>query len=189
MKRHYKELIILERIMEEKKDKSNPLLYVGLPVSIFIELILIFMWVGSFSYLLLFLMIGFPVTGGIIGFLNERNRTTDSKITEMQKAMGLSSDAEMEEVLEDSQRITNTIFMSDRYIMNFDTFKVIPLCNIANITPCEVSGEYANKYGIRVKLENGQKDEMYFISQHLRDENIKIISTAADFAEGKKYID
>ena len=95
MKRHYKELIILERIMEEKKDKSNPLLYAGLPVSIFIELILIFMWVGSFSYLLLFLMIGFPVTGGIIGFLNERNRTTDSKITEMQKAMGLSSDAEM----------------------------------------------------------------------------------------------
>lgn len=188
MDKHEKELIILERIVKEQKQAAKIGMVIGIPVALLFGCAAIpSLFSGCETALAV--LCSFLFVCVIITFLVFNYRMIEKDIPKMRAALGAATDEEFEEILENCQRITNTIFINNRHLINFDNSTVIELSDIKNCKTFTAHGDDSTDYCITIKCRNGNKDTLSFSRESARDIAYKMISTAADFAEGQKYID
>ena len=186
MDKHAKELIILERIVKDQKSSAKLGLVIGIPLTLLSVLCFIPSLISDSDFIVA-LLFCVPLPALIIGLLFVNYYRIDNKIAKMRTALGVGTDEEFEGILEDCQRITDHVFISSRYLINFNTHTVTQLSDIRSCKRYKVTTDSCTTYGITIKAK-GKKDNISFTREKARDEAYKIITTVADFAEDQKYI-
>jgi len=129
-----------------------------------------------------------------------------TKLDKMKSALGISTDDELEEYLRKCQcinenavkskynrtfYINNLIFLSQEHIIDFTSCSIIPLKDIKAVKPFQkhmFDESDGILYGMKIKTVNRKKHRIFFDTEDDRNSVQKRISTAAEFAEGQKYI-
>lgn len=187
MDKHANELIILERMVKERKASAKLGMVIGIPLT----LVFVIGSVPSFfadDNFIPALLCGILLPGAIIGFLVFNYYRVESKITKMRTELGVGTDEEFESILKGCQKISDHVFIDNRYLIDFDGYTIIQLSDIRSCKCYTINNENSTNYGIKV-ITNDKQDNIIFSGEGSRDEAYKIITTVADFAEGQKYID
>ena len=133
------------------------------------------------------------------------------RVQEWPNALGLGSLFEMEKYFQNCECLDysffkssfnknlffrNKTYLSDRYILDFRSGKIIPLSDIVSLKPGLVTVrtgrhtyEYESFYIINLKTSKRRKYRIFFDDENDRDKIIKRLSAYSDFAKGQKYID
>ena len=187
MNKHERELVVLERIVNNKRKNEKTGLYIGIPMFLAAGSMLIYI-AYTMTGSLLACLAAAALTIAIIALLVRDYLTIEKKIDAMYPPLGISTDEEMEAILESSRRITNTVFMSDRYLINFDEMRVIQLCDIKKVKPVDVKNDDYTSYMLKLIMNNGKNMQIAFSGKNTRNDAVKLLSTYAGLVDGQKYI-
>ena len=182
MDKHARELIIFERIVGEKKVQAKYVMIFGIPLTLILGGVFI-PYLTGFEYSRLTIVLYLLVLGLIIAGIIMNYVRINTKIKTMIQAVGANSDEEMEDILEDCLRIKNSIFINNKYLINFDSFIVTQLCDIKSVKKYTCNGESSSSYGLKIKVKKGRNDDIMFDFERDCDEMQKVITTASGFAE------
>ena len=114
----------------------------------------------------------------------------ERRLKKMMKKMNFDSCDEFEKFLAGSQRLHNTLFISDKYLMDFELCRIVRLCNVKKIVPYNKGVESDKKYyGLKIITYKGKNDDLKLKDSSDRDLLLKVISNAVDFAKEQDSID
>ena len=193
MDKHPKELIILERLQKEANTANKTMYIIAAVFSILTGIILTYIFYQC-TMSVIVSAIPFAVSLPAFCYFLIKSKKENFKISDMYPELGITTDEQMEELLESSHRLTNYIFVSDKYIMDFSTiklsdqFKVFKLSDIKSLKPKKVNDEKI-EYLIDLKTNDGKKGSFRFGTEQARDKALKLLSTYAEIAENQKFID
>ena len=188
MEKHARNLYILERLVSEKKQTDRMFrLFGSSAVMIFGGCFAYSFGSGSdYKFLTPLGLIGAAAAAVLIYV---KFSQSDKLIEKMKETVGAIDDEAMEDILEASRRITNNVFMSDRFIMDFESWKAVHVSDIALVKPYTSSGESGTVYGVQLKLSSGGSHYITFPGPASRDDGYKLLSTDIGLLQSQKYID